>query len=77
MNLFEYIEKIESERDRFERLYGKAKNERDALIRAVREYDRFNPIRNDLDAYLFHLGQYALGEETIEPDPKDYGVEED
>ena len=37
MNLFEYIEKLEAERDRFERMHGKAKTELAELKVIVRE----------------------------------------
>ena len=48
----------------------------DKLQYALCEYQKYNTIRNDLDAYLFALGEYGLGERTIEPDPRDYGIKE-
>ena len=46
------------------------------LTEALEEYQKYNTIRNDLDAYLFALGEYALGESITDPDPKDYGIKE-
>ena len=48
----------------------------DKLEYALEEYQKYNTIRNDLDAYLFALGEYALGESITNPDPKDYGIKE-
>jgi len=44
------------------------------LTEALREYQRFNRIGNDLDAYLYKLAEYALGESEIKPHPEDYGI---
>ena len=46
----------------------------DKLIEALEEYKKYNSIRNDLDAYLFALGEYALGESDEDPNPEDYGI---
>ena len=48
----------------------------DKVEHALCEYQKYNTIKNDLDAYLFALGEYALGECVIEPDPRDYGIKE-
>jgi len=44
------------------------------LSRAVIEHMRLNPLRNDLDAYLYHWCEYALEETDEEPKPEDYGL---
>lgn len=46
----------------------------DKLEIALREYQKYNRIRNDLDAYLFYLGEWALGESDEKPKPEDYDV---
>jgi len=46
----------------------------DALINALKEYQRFNGLRNDTDAYLYALGEYALAESEEKPNPDDYGI---
>ena len=40
---------------------------------ALEEYQKHNPLRNDHDAYLFHLGNWALCNEN-KPNKKDYGL---
>ena len=47
----------------------------DKIKEALLEYQKFNPIRNDLDAYLYHMGEWALGESAIKPTPVDYGIQ--
>ena len=44
------------------------------LEEALRAYQEFNRIINDTDAYLFTLGEWALGEETEKPKPEDFGL---
>lgn len=39
----------------------------------IRNYNR---LRNDLDAYLFEVAQYGLGERQDEPKAEDYGIVE-
>jgi len=41
---------------------------------ALKEYQNYNRIRNDSDAYLFHMGEWALGESDEKPNPEDYGI---
>ena len=41
---------------------------------AIKEHRRFNRLRNDLDAYLFEVTEYALGKRDEKPNPKDYGI---
>jgi hypothetical protein len=47
------------------------------LEEALREYQRFNHIRNDFDAYLWEMGRWALGEIDEKPSRKDYGLPEE
>lgn len=35
---------------------------------------KFNPLNNALDAYLYAVCEYGLGEIDKEPEPKDYGI---
>lgn len=42
---------------------------------ALNEYQRFNGIHNDLESYLFDLGNWALDETFTKPDAKQFGVE--
>ena len=44
-------------------------------IEALVEYQKFNSVRNDFDAYLYAMGQWALNGEP-KPDPDDYGIEQ-
>ena len=44
------------------------------LYEALKEYQRFNRLGNDLDAYLYAYGEWALGESEERPNYKDYGV---
>ena len=44
------------------------------IVFALQEYQRLNPQSNDTDAYLYALGQWALGLADGKPDPKDYGI---
>ena len=46
----------------------------DDLIESLKEYQRLNTMRNDTDAYLYALGEYALGNLTKKPNAVDYGV---
>ena len=46
----------------------------DDLIESLKKYQRFNGLRNDTDAYLYALGEYALGESNEKPSPDDYGI---
>uniref|UniRef100_A0A6H2A420 Uncharacterized protein n=1 Tax=viral metagenome TaxID=1070528 RepID=A0A6H2A420_9ZZZZ len=48
---------------------------KDKLIFALSEYQYFNRIKNDLDAYLYALGEWALSPEDLtKPRKEDYGV---
>ena len=42
--------------------------------RAIREMKARNPLRNDHDAYLFHLAEWVLGETDDRPEPEDFGL---
>ena len=53
----------------------KARIDNEKLTEALKEYNRFNRIHNDLEAYLFELGQWALGEVEDKPNRQDYGIE--
>ena len=44
------------------------------LIDALKEYQHFNPILNDLDAYLYELGKWGLGEEEDKPTREKFGI---
>jgi len=41
---------------------------------ALQEMMQFNRIRNDLEAYLYALGEWALGDIKEKPNPEDYGL---
>ena len=41
---------------------------------ALREYQCFNRVRNDLEAYLFYMGEWALYGLKSKPNPQDFGV---
>ena len=42
---------------------------------ALTEIEKYNPIRNDLDAYLYDIAEWGLGIIPDKPNPKDFGVE--
>jgi hypothetical protein len=42
---------------------------------ALRVLMSYNRMRNDLEAYLYAVAQYGLGEIEKQPNPEDYGVE--
>jgi len=42
---------------------------------AINILDRYNPLRNDLDAYLHEVAQWGLGR-RLKPKPEDFGIEE-
>jgi len=44
---------------------------------ALKEVLKLNPLRNDLDAYLFELCEYAIIGTKNKPNRKDYGLEEE
>ena len=46
----------------------------DDLIESLKEYQRFNTKRNNTEAYLYALGEYALGNLTEKPNAADYGI---
>jgi hypothetical protein len=41
---------------------------------ALEEYQNYNPLRNDLDAYLYDMGLWALGDKTHKPIKRDFGL---
>ncbi|RZB34655.1 MAG: hypothetical protein SRB1_00423 [Desulfobacteraceae bacterium Eth-SRB1] len=41
---------------------------------ALEAYQQFNRIRNDLDAYLYALGAWALSGESKPDPPVNYGI---
>ena len=50
--------------------YGKVRK----VYIALNEYDKYNKMRNDLDAYLHYMFLWATeGDER--PNPKDFGLE--
>jgi len=49
-------------------------NKKLILIKTIKELMALNPLRNDLDAYLYHLCEYALGESKEKPRKEDYGI---
>ena len=51
-----------------------AKQTIDDLIKSLKEYQRFNRLHNDTDAYLYALGEYALGQSEEKPNADDYGI---
>lgn len=46
------------------------------LEETVKTCLEFNRLKNDTDAYLHELCEWALGNVEERPDPKDYGVGE-
>jgi len=42
---------------------------------ALRILQLYNPIRNDRDAYLFYVTEWALEERKDKPNPKHFGLE--
>lgn len=46
------------------------------LQEALREYQRYNELHNDLEAYLYAMGEWALGEDPEKPNKEDYGLED-
>ena len=47
------------------------------LVDALHEYQKYNPLRNDLDAYLYSVGLWALCADNVtKPNKEDYGIEE-
>jgi hypothetical protein len=46
------------------------------ILEALRVYQKHNPLHNDIEAYLFALGEWALGVKDVKPDPEDYGIED-
>ena len=46
------------------------------LQQILKEIQKYNLIKNDLDAYLFELVEFALGRRIDRPEPEDYGIEE-
>jgi hypothetical protein len=47
--------------------------EKEKLIWALKTIKRYNGLRNDMDAYLYEVAEYALG--FIEkPNPEDFGL---
>jgi len=47
-------------------------NEQQEALEILKKYNR---LRNDLEAYLYYVIEWALGEGP-KPNPKDYGIEE-
>jgi hypothetical protein len=47
---------------------------KDRAIEALNIIERYNPLRNDLDAYLLEVCKYGLGLREDLPEPKDYGL---
>jgi len=45
------------------------------LAEALMAYQAYNHIRNDLDAYLYDLGEWALNDLPEKPKPESYGLE--
>lgn len=39
----------------------------DKALEALKEYQKYNGLRNDLDAYLYQYGQWAMGEDDERP----------
>jgi len=48
--------------------------EESKILEALEEYQKYNSLANDLDAYLFYLGQWALGESDEKPNAEDFGI---
>ena len=42
---------------------------------ALKELNARNPLHNDLEAYLFDVAEWGLGQRDERPDPAFYGLE--
>jgi len=52
-----------------------AKQQSDKMRFALEQLKKYNQLRNDLDAYLFALIEWALGERDKKPNPESFGLE--
>lgn len=43
-------------------------------IEALKIINKFNRIRNDIEAYLYSIAEWGIGK-APKPDPKDFGIE--
>jgi len=43
---------------------------------ALKEINRYNHLSNDLEAYLFDLAKYGMGEDVEKPLPQSFGLQE-
>ena len=48
-------------------------NEREKMREALKILEKFNPLRNDLDAYLLYVIEWAL-KNGPKPNPKHFGI---
>lgn len=48
----------------------------DRKIEALEILKKYNPLRNDLDAYLFEICEWGLSRRTKKPKAKYFGIEE-
>ena len=46
------------------------------LKEALEAYHRFNPLHNDLEAYLWDMGEWALNDLEKKPDPEEFGLDD-
>ena len=44
---------------------------------ALKAYQKLNPVKNDTEAYLYSLGEWALDDMDEKPNCEDFWVEED
>jgi hypothetical protein len=49
-------------------------SEKERLIWALEILKKYNPLRNDFDAYLYSVCEYALGKEEEKPELEYYGL---
>ena len=47
------------------------------LTEALRAHHRINQLRNDTDAYLWDITNWAFGEGDDKPNPEDFGINEE
>ena len=48
----------------------------ETAIEALKEYQKYNRIRNDSEAYCYELGEWALNRVSKKPNPENYGIEQ-
>ena len=58
----------------YERLNDITTNKMLKAQEALKEIKAFNRLRNDLDAYLYDLAEWGIGESISKPDRASFGI---